>query len=133
MESPKVVSVIESLRWGKRGMGRCNLFSVVGSGAQTAGRVPVCPGVTIATAISQKDGDYESIKTVTSVERNTVQIKYSSEQPPEKVGGGQRIRKLNTLRVLRVADLLDANLYEQIFGTNIPMVMPGTTAIGTST
>src|SRR5438132_2430122 len=29
--------------------------------------IPLCPGLTIVTAVSQQDGDYESIKTVQSV------------------------------------------------------------------
>jgi hypothetical protein len=32
-----------------------------------AGGIPLCPGLTIVTAISQPEGDYESIKTIVSV------------------------------------------------------------------
>lgn len=95
-------------------------------------KIPLCPGLTIVTAISQKEGDYESIKTVTSLDGGKVQLKYSSEQPPEQIGGGLRIRKINVARVVRADDLLNATQYEEIFGTNIPTEMPGTTAIGTS-
>jgi outer membrane protein OmpA-like peptidoglycan-associated protein len=103
-------------------------------GAESAAgtSIPLCPGLTIVTAISQKEGDYESIKTVTSLDGGKVQLKYSSEQPPEQVGGGLRIRKINVPRIVRVNDLISATQYEQIFGTNIPPEMPGTTAIGTS-
>ncbi len=100
--------------------------------AEPSTRVPVCPGLTIVTAVSQKEGDYESIKTVTSVDRATVQLKYSSEQSPEQVGGGLRVRKINVSRTIRIADLDGATQYEQIFGTNIPAEMPGTTAVGVS-
>lgn len=98
----------------------------------SATNIPVCSGLTIVTAISQTEGDYESIKTVTSVDSGKVQLKYSSEQPPEQYGGGLRIRKLNLTRTMRVNDLVSSKQYEQIFGTNIPAEMPGTTAIGVS-
>jgi outer membrane protein OmpA-like peptidoglycan-associated protein len=94
--------------------------------------IPLCSGLTIVTAISQRDGDYESIKTVTAVENGKVSLKYSSEQPPEQAGGGLRIRKLNLTRLVRMSDLVAATQYEQIYGTNIPAEMPGTTAIGIS-
>src|SRR5712691_8535666 len=98
-----------------------------------AGSIPLCPGLTVVTAISQPEGDYESIKTVESMDANTVRLKYSTEQPPERLaGGGSRIRKLTLSRVVRISDLANGKLYEQIFGTNIPAEMPGTTAIGTS-
>jgi outer membrane protein OmpA-like peptidoglycan-associated protein len=97
------------------------------------GKIPLCPGLTVVTAISQPEGDYESIKTVESMDANTVRLKYSTEQPPERLaGGGSRIRKLTLSRVVRISDLANGKLYEQIFGTNIPAEMPGTTAIGTS-
>lgn len=95
-------------------------------------KIPLCPGLTIVTAVSQKEGDYESIKTVTSIEGDKVQLKYSAEQPPERVGGGLRTRKVNTTRTVHAADLQNANAYEQVFGANIPTDIPGVTAIGTS-
>jgi len=107
-----------------------SMWTATGAAQET--RIPLCPGLTIVTAISQKEGDYESIKTITSVDPGKVQLKYSSEQPPEQVGGGLRIRKLNVPRIIRVNDLVAATQYEQIFGTNIPAEMPGTTAIGVS-
>ena len=94
--------------------------------------IPLCPGLTVVTAISQPEGDYESIKTVEGMDNSIVRLKYSMEQPPENVGGGSRIRKLNTSRMVRIADLVNAKSYEQIFGTNVPVEIPGTTAIGAS-
>ena len=98
----------------------------------SSAKVPLCPGLTIVTSVSQKEGDYESIKTVTLVDHDRVQLKYSSEQPPEQIGGGLRTRKLNALRTIFIRDLINAKQYEQIFGTNIPAEMPGTTAVGIS-
>lgn len=109
----------------------CAAADSLGTSPSATG-IPICPGLTIVTAISQKEGDYESIKTVTSVDGSKVQLKYSSEQPPEQVGGGLRIRKLNLTRTVRVNDFVNSKQYEQIFGTNIPAEIPGTTAIGTS-
>src|ERR1700732_3567197 len=108
----------------------CALVAVAGDASQAG--IPLCPGLTVVTAISQKEGDYESIKTVTAVDGRAVQLRYSSEQPPEQTGGGLRIRKTNAARLIRIADLLSAPQYEQIFGANIPAEMPGTTAIGVS-
>ena len=41
------------------------------------GRVPLCPGLTIVTAISRPEGDYESIKTVTDADRSIRAWAYS--------------------------------------------------------
>src|SRR5579864_5647087 len=122
-------------RWGellRRGAAVAWVALPVLTSAQPTTKVPVCPGLTIVTAVSQKEGDYESIKTIVSIDRNTVQLKYSSEQPPEQAGGGLRVRKLNVSRAVRINDLVTATEYEQIFGTNIPAEMPGTTAVGIS-
>ncbi len=96
------------------------------------GKIPLCAGLTVVTAVSQKEGDYESIKTVTSTSGGKLQIRYSSELPPEQVGGGFRLRKLSLVRNVQATDLLSATKYEQIFATNLPAAIPGTTAIGTS-
>jgi outer membrane protein OmpA-like peptidoglycan-associated protein len=94
--------------------------------------IPLCPGLIIVTAISQKEGDYESIKTITSLDGDKVQLNYSAEIPPEKIGNALRVRKLDATRVIRFSDLAGATKYEQIYGQNIPAEMPGTTAIGVS-
>ncbi len=106
----------------------CSRLLMAGQTAQ----IPVCPGLTVVTSITQPEGDYESIKTVVAMDGSAVRFQYSSEQPPERVGGGSRIRKLNASRIVRISDLINATAYEQIFGTNIPAEIPATTAIGTS-
>jgi outer membrane protein OmpA-like peptidoglycan-associated protein len=95
-------------------------------------RVPLCSSLTIVTAITQPLGDYESIKTITSVDNSGVHLKYSNEQPPLNVGGGLLAQKLLLNRSIRQSDLRTSKLYLQWFGTNIPTEVPGTTAIGTS-
>ena len=115
----------------RRALATCVFISSLWATPQGA-KIPLCPGLTVVTAISQPEGDYESIKTVESMNAQTVQLKYSNEQPPERSGGGLRIRKLNLARVIRINDLVGAKLYEQIYGMNIPAEIPGTTAIGVS-
>ncbi len=44
-------------------------------------RIPLCPGLTIVTAIAQSSGDYESIKTIEAVTADRVTLKYSAESP----------------------------------------------------
>src|SRR5437762_9622230 len=93
--------------------------------------VPLCAGLTIVTAISQRDGDYESIKTIQSIDASGIRLKYSTERVMRDEPG-HPIRKLLVSRVVRDADLRRANLYLQEFSTVTPSEVPGTTAIGTS-
>jgi outer membrane protein OmpA-like peptidoglycan-associated protein len=90
--------------------------------------VPLCPGLTIVTAISQRDGDYESIKTIESVDAKSVALKYSSEF---REGGS--IRRVTVRRTLASVDLATATLYMHHFHNKASATIPGTTAIGTST
>jgi outer membrane protein OmpA-like peptidoglycan-associated protein len=97
-------------------------------------RIPLCVGLQIVTAISQPNGDYESIKTVESMNDGAVRIKYSAEQLvtdflAPNFGSVQR-----TLlhRSLRREDLKSATLYEQRYLDGMPESIPETTAIGTS-
>lgn len=97
--------------------------------------VPLCAGLTIVTAVSQPEGDYESIKRVESVTPDRIRIKYSSEamvkdelsdEPPQLVHS-------TVYRSVRSVDLASSTMYEQQFYDGLPEVIPGTTAIGTST
>jgi outer membrane protein OmpA-like peptidoglycan-associated protein len=96
-----------------------------------SGTVPLCQGLAIVTAINQPDGDYESIKTIQSIDASGIRLKYSTERVM-KDQPGHPIRKLNVSRIVRAADLGRANLYLQEFSTATPVEVPGTTAIGTS-
>jgi outer membrane protein OmpA-like peptidoglycan-associated protein len=101
--------------------------------ASAAPAVPLCAGLTLVTAISQREGDYESIKTIESVDGGVVRLKYSTEHPVEDYAGApSHLQKLKVMRLIRTADLRSANLYAQQFQTNTPFEIPGTTAIGTS-
>ncbi len=90
-------------------------------------RVPTCPGLTIVTAVSQRDGDYESIKTIESVTPQGFGLKYSSEFIENAV-----IKKLTVRRTVLPADLANATLYMHHFNSKAAAAIPGTTAIGTS-
>ncbi len=113
------------------------LLVVVSLSAQSPGRaptIPLCPGLKIVTAVNQADGDYESIKTIESVTDEAVRLKYSSQRmvedlfsndPPKLVTG-------SVSRTIRRVDLLSAKLYLQQFSTELPEMIPETTALGTS-
>jgi outer membrane protein OmpA-like peptidoglycan-associated protein len=101
--------------------------------AAPAPPIPLCPGLTIVTAVSQQDGDYESIKTIESVGAE-VRLKYSAEMKnSDMFGTGPAIRKLNLHRTILSADLDAATDYQQIFLDKSDETIPKTTAIGSST
>jgi outer membrane protein OmpA-like peptidoglycan-associated protein len=95
-------------------------------------QVPLCAGLTIVTAISQPDGDYESIKTIESFNAGLVRLKYSNERSvPGRRGFPPSMRRGLARRAIREVDLKSANKYLQQFHST-PLEVPGTTAIGTS-
>lgn len=96
--------------------------------------VPLCEGLQIVTAIDHPNGDYESIKTVESMDATVVRLRYSSEQlvtDPMADDFG-RVRKTLVRRTVRRADLRDATSYQQRYFAGMAELIPGTTAIGTS-
>jgi outer membrane protein OmpA-like peptidoglycan-associated protein len=104
------------------------------SPAHASAIVPLCPGLTIVTAINGSEGDYESIKTVESMDAAGLHLRYSSErmvfdwlsaEPP-------KLKKTVTLRTVRREDLESAFLYLQQFDEQLPETVPETTAIGFS-
>ncbi|GFE83584.1 hypothetical protein GCM10011487_55840 [Steroidobacter agaridevorans] len=102
--------------------------------APSTSRVPLCPGLQIVTAISQPNGDYESIKTVLSIDDQNVLIRYSSEQLVTDLLASDfgQVRKQTLSRSVRRSDLTSATLYQQRFMTGMPTQIAETTAIGTS-
>ena len=103
--------------------------------AQTAPpQIPLCSGLTIVTAVSQQEGDYESIKTVESVTDSEVHLKYSVERLVQDIFSNEKpkLQKYTLHRTIRKTDLASATLYEQQFSTELPDLIPETTAIGTS-
>src|ERR1051326_6869032 len=100
----------------------------------TISRIPLCAGLTIVTAISQQNGDYESIKTIESVTDQEVRLKYSSERMFQDIlmDKGPKLQRTTIHRTIRTEGLANAKLYEQQFYDKLPELIPGTTAIGTS-
>jgi hypothetical protein len=95
--------------------------------------VPLCPGLTIVTAVKQQNGDYESIKTVESVDAAEIRLKYSSEHVDSGMLGTGKLVQTNIHRRVLKADLESSSLYQQIFAQDADELIPGTTALGTST
>ena len=55
-------------------------------------RIPLQPGLTIVTALADREGDYESIKTVEAAAADTVKLAYSADIPASPGSGGGRSR-----------------------------------------
>src|SRR5687767_6157737 len=110
------------------------LLSVL-SGLAAAGfgqEIPLCPGLTVVTAISQSNGDYESIKTVQSVDPQGVRIKYSTERPDADMFGTGELKNTIVYRTVLAKDLQSATRYQQTFLEKSDETVPETTAIGVS-
>jgi outer membrane protein OmpA-like peptidoglycan-associated protein len=99
----------------------------------TTTRIPLCVGLKIVTAVSELDGDYESIKTIESVTDQQVRLKYSSERRVQDLMDNEpKLERKMISRTMLTTDLATSNLYEQLFDDQLPDPIPGTTAIGTS-
>lgn len=107
--------------------------AVTSASAPPANSVPLCPGLTIVTAIGQIDGDYESIKTIEAVGPKEVRLKYSAEyQTADGLSGPPILKRTLLHRTVLTADLESAQTYQQNFLENSDELIPGTTAIGVS-
>lgn len=93
-----------------------------------AATVPLCPGLTIVTAISEPAGDYETIKTLQSVDAQGVSLKVSGQRKVRSA-----LRNFTILRTVLPEDLKTATLYVHYFHTEAPIRIPGGTALGVST
>jgi len=96
--------------------------------------VPICPGLTVVTAIAQPEGDYESIKTIETIDSKEVRLKYSAEvMPPWWSTPHPQLQRVVTHRTFSFADLESTHRYNHIFvaGGKLPEGA-GATAIGTS-
>jgi outer membrane protein OmpA-like peptidoglycan-associated protein len=106
--------------------------------AQSA-TIPICPGLTIVTAVSQPQGDYESIKRIESVTPEGVRIRYSSYMPdPCCEYSGHPLDppwvSFVVHRTVRSVDLASSSVYLQQFTSKgVPETVKGTTALGIST
>jgi outer membrane protein OmpA-like peptidoglycan-associated protein len=91
--------------------------------------IPICPGLTIVTAISRPEGDYESIKTVTGADEHGITLAYSAQVPTDHGS----LRHWNMRRVVLRRDLGTAALYAHYFHSKGSQTIPGSTALGVST
>jgi outer membrane protein OmpA-like peptidoglycan-associated protein len=89
--------------------------------------IPLCPGLTIVTAVSQPEGDYESIKTIESIANGDINLRYSTER---KIDG--TLRRIKVQRTTPIGDVKTATLYLHHFDPRAAIRIPGATAIGTS-
>jgi len=116
--------------------------SIAVIGAQQAPAIPLRTGLTVVTAIHQDVGDFESIKRVTAVNNENIELSYSAEVPESEdlaqlIGAkpnAGKVRHLRVNRTIRRRDLLDAHEYANSFSDHAkaPRLLPGTTAIGVS-
>lgn len=101
--------------------------------ASAAPVVPLCPGLTIVTAVSQSDGDYESIKTIQSVDGSGVRLRYSAEMKEADLFDVEpKLKKIVLERSMLAQDLQTATDYQQVFLEESADTIPGTTSVGTS-
>jgi outer membrane protein OmpA-like peptidoglycan-associated protein len=105
-----------------------------GGGRAEQPSVPLCPGLTIVTAVAQADGDYESIKIIEAVTDDEVRLRYSTERMVSDLFSIEppKLERTTMQRTVRRVDLESAILYLQQFSTLLPELVPETTALGTS-
>jgi len=102
--------------------------------AGAASQIPLCPGLTVVTALAETKGDYESIKTVESVGPQEVRINYSAEVADTALFAEDgSVMQVRENRRVRTQDLRAARHYLAVFAQESDQLFPGTTAIGTST
>lgn len=98
-------------------------------------RIPICAGMTLVTAVNDATGDYESIKTIDAVDDKQIHIQYATQkvdyggmfsvEPP-------RLRFYESKRTVLREDMRTSRSYLQEFVDIIPELVPGMTALGTS-
>jgi outer membrane protein OmpA-like peptidoglycan-associated protein len=97
--------------------------------------IPLCPGLTIVTAVADRRGDYESIKRIQTASKDAVTLHYSNQRPADDTWDSSKKGQLEHTevdRAIRIADLEHAHAYLQQFATILPSMSAGTTAIGIS-
>lgn len=95
--------------------------------------IPICPGLTIVTALAQPDGDYESIKTVESADSDRMVLTYSAEtKDPWWETPNPQVHLTTARRDVLFEDLRSAHSYDQIFVDHGPEDAKGSTSIGVS-
>ncbi len=96
--------------------------------ALTPLRIPHQAGLTVTTALTGQNGDYESRKRVLRREGDAWLIAYSASVPESKT----RTRVITSERFVYDVDLVSARRYRTAFEENVQEDYPGTTALGVS-
>ena len=94
-----------------------------------ASAIPLCQSLTIVTAISRPEGDYESIKTVAGADQRGFALTISAQVPTERGS----LRHWTMRRTLLREDAATATLYAHYFHSKGATTIPGSTALGVST
>ena len=120
--------------WLRVQRGRRDHTGSYARGISTCDWRSLCPGLTIVTAVAQKDGDYESIKTVGAVTPQAIELNFSAEHMSSDIFSTEPPKLVHTSikRSVRTEDAAKAQQYLQIFYDALPEQIPGTTAIGVS-
>jgi hypothetical protein len=118
--------------------------------AEAVPRIPLRTGLSIVTAVHDREGDYESIKTFESEDTRSLRIKYSSESSveedihdpesqyvkyrPHPTDAGKLICTTTVYRTVLRSDLQSADHYMRVFAPPpaVAETVTGTTAVGTS-
>jgi outer membrane protein OmpA-like peptidoglycan-associated protein len=98
-------------------------------------KIPLCTGMTLVTAVNDATGDYESIKTLQSVDDKEIRVHYTTQ----KVDYGDmfsieppKVKTYESRRTILREDLRTSRSYLQEFASVIPELVPGMTSLGTS-
>ncbi len=135
---PLVLLVLGSLLSASPGAGKAPARDPGLSGppvpqAERRGVIPLCPGLTIVTAINQSDGDYESIKRVMGVDAKAITLAYASERMvAEEFGDVPVLKSTRVNHTVRMEDHGNAPMYLVVWTEDMPNVVPGTTSLGPS-
>jgi outer membrane protein OmpA-like peptidoglycan-associated protein len=89
-----------------------------------APRIPLVVGLTTIRSVVETQGDYESIRTYTSVTKEAYSFVNRAEVPD---GPGLAMREIKVSRTVPVADQRHARKMRNRFNTGDPEVFPGTT------
>lgn len=91
-------------------------------------RIPHQAGLTVTTALSSDEGDYESRKTLSGREGDGWLVEYRATVPD----GDGGTRAMASERYVHDADLASARSYRTAFEEDVSEDYPGTTALGAS-
>jgi outer membrane protein OmpA-like peptidoglycan-associated protein len=86
-------------------------------------RVPFVAGLTAVTAVSEPQGDYESLHTIVSVGRDGYRMQASAQVPAQD---GGRPRDIAVMRLVDAADQAGSHRMRAWFFSHDPPLFPGT-------